>query len=187
MHVQVIDRRGIQESDARAIAELLCTVWPRPGCTVETRIAEMLVAWRDYRGPEVQFPRSLIVRSDRRAVAHAEISPRMIGTSIGKVTIGALAGVCTHPDARGRGLGVRLVREAFRLVDNGTYPFSLFQNYADNQPFYEKLGARAIDNRIVNSIGVDPQKCPFWADVAMVYPAGKRWPSGEIDLCGPGY
>ncbi|MEX2093670.1 MAG: GNAT family N-acetyltransferase [Pirellulales bacterium] len=185
--VETIDRRVMCESDARAIAELLCTVWQQPGRTVETRMAEMLSAWSDYRGPEAQFPRSFLVRADGRAIAHAEFSPRTIGTSIGEMTIGALAGVCTHPRVRGKGLGVQLVRAAFKLVDDGTFPFALFQNYVDKQSFYEKLRARAIDNRIVNSLGEVPAKNPFWADVAMVYPAEKRWPSGDVDLRGPGY
>ena len=185
--LETIDRRRMCEPDARLIAELLCTVWQQPGRTVETRMVELLGAWQDYRGPGAQFPRSFLMRADGRAIAHAEFAPRTIGTSVGEMTIGALASVCTHPSVRGKRLGVQLVRAAFKLVDDGTYPFALFQNYFDKQSFYEKLGACAIDNRIVNSRAVDRAKNPFWADVAMVYSAEKPWPRGEIDLRGPGY
>jgi len=185
--IVTIDRRRMSETDACMIAELLCKVWPQSGRIIQTRLAEMRSAWQDYRGPEAQFPRSFIIRSAGRAVAHAEISPRTIRTIAGEITIGALAGVCTDPSVRGSGLGVRMVREAFGLVDDGTFPFALFQNYIDKRPFYEKLGARSIDNPIINSRGEDPRTNPFWADVAMVYPATKTWPRGEIDLCGPGY
>jgi Acetyltransferase (GNAT) domain len=187
MHVETLDRRKFAEQDVRAIAELLCLVWPKSGRAVETRVAEMLGGWKHYCGPEEQFPRSLIVRQSGRVVAHAEMSPRTIGTSTGQFVIGALAGVCTHPSVRGQRLGVTVVQRAFQLIDDGVFSFSLFQNDAINEPFYRKLGARAIDNRIVNSLAEDPAKNPFWAQVAMVYPADKPWPSGDIDLRGLGY
>jgi len=79
------------------------------------------------------------------------------------------------------------VRAAFDLVDDGTFPFSLFQTSIEIQPFYEKLGAYRVPNKIVNSLGEDPQASPFWDRIAMVYPADGDWPSGEIDLRGPGY
>ena len=88
---------------------------------------------------------------------------------------------------RGKGFGVRLVRKAFQLVDDGDFPVVLFQNFANVQPFYEKLGARAVDNRFVNSLAADGQANPFWADVAMVYSTNQDWPSGVVDLRGPGF
>jgi len=147
----------------------------------------MLGTWHDYRGPETQFPRAIVVRLADRMVAHAEVFPRTIGTSVGEMTIGALAGVCTDPSVRGKGLGKRLVRAVFDLVDDGTYPFALFQNYEDKRAFYEDLGARAIDNPIINSKDANPRQNPFWADLAMIYPADKPWPSGDVDLRGSGY
>jgi len=55
------------------------------------------------------------------------------------------------------------------------------------RPFYEKLGACLVTNRIFNSLGNDPEKNPFWDEIAMRYPAAKHWPAGQIDLRGPGY
>jgi len=55
------------------------------------------------------------------------------------------------------------------------------------RPFYEKLGAVVVDNRIVNSLADNPAANPFWDEVVMRYPAGGDWPSGAIDLRGPGY
>jgi GNAT superfamily N-acetyltransferase len=186
-NVETIDRRRICESDARSIAGLLCSIWPRPEWDVETRLADIRRAWREYCGLEAQFPRSFVIRAENRVVAHAEMSPRTIATSAGEITVGALAGVCSDPSVRGQGLGSRLVRAAFKLVDDEVYPFALFQNYEDRRRFYERLGARTIDNRIVNSTAADPRQNPFWADLAMVYPAGYPLPRGEIDLRGNGY
>jgi GNAT superfamily N-acetyltransferase len=187
MQIEVIDRRSVSEADAAAIAQLLCSVWQVPGKTVESRGDAMLAGWRDYHGPEQQFPRSFVIRLADRAIAHAEIVPRTIGTDAGALTIGALAGVCTHPDFRGKGLGRRIVSAAFRLIDERIYPFSLFQNYGDRRTFYEQFGARTIDNLIVNSFATESQTNPFWADLAMIYPASRPWPSGTIDLRGAGY
>lgn len=113
-----------------------------------------------------------------------------------RLTILALREVCSHPEARGRGFGKAVVRSAFARVDEGAFPFSLFQTSRKNQGFYEKLGARRIEARIVNSrapedpddrMGGDPEANPFWDEIAMVYPAATPWPEGTIDLLGPGY
>jgi hypothetical protein len=80
-----------------------------------------------------------------------------------------------------------VVRAAFDLVDHGAYPFALFQTGEKVRPFYEKLGCVTVDNRFVNSLADDPQAYPFWDTAIMRYPAGPGWPSGEVDLRGPGW
>jgi predicted N-acetyltransferase YhbS len=185
--MEILDRRSLTEADARAIAELLCAVWPKPGRTVETRTAELLAQWRDYGGPEAQHPRSVVIREGGRVIAHAGADPRTIGTSRGELTILALGKVCTHPDERGRRLGAAVVHEVFKLVDDGTFRWSLFQTSHKVRPFYEKLGACLVENRIVNSLAEDPGANPFWDNVVMRYAARTGWPAGQIDLRGPGY
>ncbi|HEY4233907.1 MAG TPA: GNAT family N-acetyltransferase [Lacipirellulaceae bacterium] len=187
LHIETLDRRNIIDTDARAIAELLVRVWPRPEKTVETRTADLMNYWKDYRGPEAEFPRALVIRENGRVIAHAAALPRTIGTSAGDITIMALAQVCSDPDLRGRGLGDAVVRAAFDTVDHGPFTQSLFQTSYKVQPFYEKLGACLVTNRIVNSLGEDPAKNPFWDEIVMRYPAAKPWPTGDIDLRGPGY
>jgi predicted N-acetyltransferase YhbS len=186
-HIETLDRRNISEPDARAIAELLVRVWPRPEKTVETRTADLLNFWKDYRGPEAEFPRALVIRENGRVIAHAAALPRTIGTSAGDITIMGLAQVCSDPELRGRGLGEVVVRAAFDTVDHGPFPHSLYQTSHKVRPFYEKLGACLVTNRIVNSLGEDPTKSPFWDEIVMRYPAPKPWPTGDIDLRGPGY
>jgi GNAT superfamily N-acetyltransferase len=187
MELEILDRRRDDEADARAIAELLCLVWPKAESDVPTRAAAFRAKWKNYHGPPNTFPRSFVLRAGDRIVGHAELGPRTIGTANGELTIGALASVCVHPELRRQQLGRQLVRAAFQVVDDGDYPFALFQNYAERRAFYESLGARVIDNPIVNSLAEDPRANPFWADLAMIYPAAKEWPAGEIDLRGTGY
>jgi predicted GNAT family N-acyltransferase len=103
------------------------------------------------------------------------------------MTVLALARVCTARDFRGHKLGQAVVRAAFAFVDDDTFPFALFQTTDDVQSFYENLGAVRIYNRFVNSLAADPMANPWWSPVIMRYPAGPRWPEGQIDLGGPGY
>ena len=54
--------------------------------------------------------------------------------------------------------------------------------------FYEKLGARCVSNRFVNSTNSeDPEVNPWWDEHIMIYPSTCDWPEGTIDLLGPGY
>jgi predicted N-acetyltransferase YhbS len=187
-HIETLDHRKVAEADARAIAELVVAIWPKPGRTVETRTAEMLRQWKDYRGPEDEHPRSFFVRETGKIIAHAAIEPRTIETSAGLMTILALSRVCTDPAVRGQKLGQAVVRAAFELVDNGTFEFALFQTRDTVSPFYERLGSAAVDNRFINSRADDPTAKPFWDPVIMRYPGAKSgWPSGQIDLHGPGW
>lgn len=185
MQTETLDRRRLTAADALPVAELLVQVWPRR--TLDERVAQLTQDWRDWRGPEAEFPRSVIIREGGRVVAHAAALPRSIGTSEGQVTILALAQVCTDPAERGRKLGQAVVRAVFDLVDHGPFRHSLFQTSHQVRPFYEKLGACLVTNRIVNSQGEDAEKNPFWDEIAMRYPAAKHWPEGDIDLRGPGY
>jgi predicted N-acetyltransferase YhbS len=187
MNVETLDGRNLTEADARAVAELLCAIWPKAGRTVETRVAEMLGQFSDYRGPEAQRPRSFLVREGGRVIAHASVYPRTIGTSAGDLTVLALARVCTDPAVRGRKLGQAVTRAAFDLVDRGAFPFSLFQTSEAVRPFYERLGALTVDNHFINSLAADPRARPWWDKVIMRYPNQPGWPAGEIDLRGPAW
>ena len=72
-------------------------------------------------------------------------------------------------------------------MNNGPYPFALFQTREIVRPFYEKLGALPVNNRFYNSLTEDPTKSPFWDTEIMRYPATSNWPTGDIDLRGPGW
>lgn len=185
MHVETIDRRRMSENDLRAIAELLNCVFTKR--SLEVRMARLIADWPNYQGPEAMYPRSLVVREGDRIVAHAAALPRTIGTSEGEITVLALVHVCTHPDARGKKFGQAVVRAVFDLVDHGPYEHCLFQTSHQNRPFYEKLGATPVTNRIINSQADDPTANPFWDEVVMRYPMAKHWPEGDIDLLGPGF
>ena len=78
------------------------------------------------------------------------------------------------------------IEEAMQRVDQGEFPVSLFQT--PKPGFYEKLGARKVNNRFVNSKNEqDPEADPWPAEHVMIYPTPYPWPEGVIDLNGPGY
>jgi predicted N-acetyltransferase YhbS len=187
MEIETLDRRDLSEADALAIAALIVSIWPKPGRTAQTLAADMRNQWRDYNGPEQRHPRSFVIRQSDRVIAHASFDPRTISTSQGELTVLALARVCTEPAVRGRKLGQAVVRAAFELVEDGSFPFALFQTTDDVQSFYENLGAVRIHNRFVNSLAEKPTANPWWSPVIMRYPAKRGWPEGQIDLRGPGY
>ena len=178
----------IDRPTALAIGKLLTVVWPRPGVTAADRADQMQQLGSGYDGPQEQTPRSFLVRSGGEVViAHAASICRTIGTVTGDLTIAGLARVCAHPDCRGHGLGELVTRAVFDLVDEGAFPFSLFQTTPPVRAFYERLGCAVIENPIVNSLADAPTANPFKDPVIMRYPATGRWPDGTIDLRGPGY
>jgi GNAT superfamily N-acetyltransferase len=168
-------------------ASLLCRVWPKPGRTVASRSAQLAEEFASYAGPPERAPRGFLVTEQGEAIAYAAILPREIACDGRRVVIAGLARVCTAPERRGRGLGERVVRTALALVDEGHLPWSLFQTTQAVRPFYERIGAVLVGNRIVNSLADDPQANPFWDELAMRYPAKAPAPEGVIDLLGPGF
>jgi len=200
MQVEVFDTRTLSEADLRAIAELLVATWPNPEKTVAFRIQQQIDLGRQFADAKSAFPLSLLVREGERVVAHGCLVPRRIGTSAGEMLVAGLAKVCTDSTSRKKGLGATVVRAVFDLVapkekdpakqgelGQENFRFALFQTTCEVQPFYEKLGACTVDNPVMNSQSENPKDSPFWDGVVMRYPAGEGWPTGEIDLQGPGY
>jgi predicted N-acetyltransferase YhbS len=185
MDIEIVDRRRITEAEARPLAELLAKVFTKRG--FDERLSLLVNQWRGYDGSAELYPRSILIREDDRVIAHATAAPHTISTSEGDLTVLGLAHVATDPEVRGRKLGQLVVRAVFDLVDHGPYEHALFQTSANVRAFYEKLGAGLVTNRIVNSLGDDPDKNPFTDEVVMRYPAVKHWPEGTIDLRGLGW
>ncbi len=178
----------ISGDDALAVGELLAKVFPKPDKGPVERAVQLKRIGEDYVGPAEQGPVSHIILQEDRVVAHAVTFGRTIGTTAGDLTVMALAYVATDPDCRGQGLGAAVTHAAFSRVDDGEFPFALFQTSFKVQPFYEQIGCLVVENRIHNSLSdEDPQASPFWDDVVMRYPACDDWPTGDIDLRGRGY
>ena len=187
--VEILTPAHLTPADALAIAELSLLVWPsKTGLTPAQRAAE-IIASRDAGHHAARRQLWHLVRdpaAPTRLLAKAESFLRTIATPRGPLTILALAGVCTPPDARNRGLGRLVVQSAFARISPDT-PFSLFQTTPNRIPFYTRLGAAVATNPVINSLAENPAANPFWDPILFRYPATGPWPEGTLDLQGPGY
>ena len=154
MQVQSFDARDLTPDEALAIAELIVKVWPKPEKDAHFRQQQLLAMGRDFHGPDSQAPRSFVIHADGAVIAHAAVIPRTIGTSRGALTIAGLCRVCSDPAYRGQGLGEKVVRAAFQPVDEGIFPFSLFQTTPPVAKFYERFG------RLPRAQRVHEFRCP---------------------------
>ncbi len=123
-----------------------------------------------------------VIFQEAEPVAIATLFVREIFTSRGSFPIGALGGVCVHPNYRGHSWGRDVVLAAFDFLPQLHVEASLFQTPVPD--FYARLGSRLITNRFNN--GLDPND-PFHDPYKMIFPSTFDWPDGDIDLNGPGY
>lgn len=186
--IQRLHLATLSSDQVRAVWELWHHVFPRPGVTLEHRLAQFLGSALGKTGE------LFVALEGEKPVATACTFAREIRTPRGLLTVQALAGVCSAPERRGDGLGVAITRAAFGEIDAGRFPLSLFQTNVPD--FYAKLGARIVTNPFINSrfdpadpaqIGRGTREKPWWSTHAMIYPGTFDWPEGEIDLLGLGY
>lgn len=178
----------LTRDQAISILKLTIRVWPKEKSLEQ--IAEEVI--ESARCDEKDQPATRFAIVDAgEVIAHARTFVREIfwladdGKDYQSANVLALASVCTDPDHRGKGLGVEIVKRAFDQVGRDV-PVSLFQTGVAK--FYEKLGARVVQNRFVNKLNLENPDANPWKDQqVMIYPADADWPTAEIDLNGPGY
>lgn len=188
--VQTHVESELSREQVEAIVTLTNSVWPKEGLTLEQRIESL---WEEIQLPERQAtnPRRLVVWEDQTAIAHALVFHREVHfvdddrETLASQNVLALAGVCTDSTRRGLGLGVMVVKEAFKHVDTKA-PVCLFQTGVTE--FYEKFDARVVENKFINRLNDDaPAESPWWDSSVMIFPAKFRWPREIVDLNGAGY
>jgi predicted N-acetyltransferase YhbS len=120
-----------------------------------------------------------VIRDGTGILAEARSFRRFVATASGrKFRVLALAGVCTRPNQRKRGLAARIVTGAWSRLDESA-PVSFFATTVPE--FYAKLGARTVGNLTYNAEKVSGAFEPF----AMIYPSEANWTDEAIDLLGP--
>lgn len=179
----------LPEDTVMDLAVLRCLIYPDPAIDAARAADSMRQTWRGYDGPARDAAVWFIAREPSgRVVANAIMYPKHIRTPQGPLDVAGLASVMSHPEVRGQGYGNAVVAAAFEWLDRSPYNWSLFQTSYGVRPFYERLGARLIDNLFVNSTDAkNPTARPWWNDVTMIRPAAHcndAWPEGQIDLLG---
>ena len=182
--IETVVGHDITDEQLRAEAILHDAAFPDRNTTIDDIIDQHAALFR-CEARNLKQPQLLIIRDNSRFIAKAGIASRTISTQRGDITVLALFSVAVDPNHRGKKLGAAIVQRAFDRVDGKTYGCSLFQT--DVPGFYEKLNARQCDNPFVDGTANIPQGRPWWSEYVMVYPANFDWPSGKIDLNGPGY
>lgn len=197
MEIETFTAGRMSEAEFLAACELHHAAFSDRGRTLAEVVARKRPVWMGHdvvpgplvsSGPPV---RRAVRDGGGRWLGNAGTLTRVIGTACGPMTVLGLLDVATLPETRGRGLGVKLVRAAWSAVDAGEYGACLFKT-SGARAFYEKLGARVIENPLINSaVEGEPRNAPdprpFGDSFAMIYPANADWPDGEIDLRGPAF
>ena len=200
--VQSFTAGRMSEADFLAACELHHAAFPKPGRGLDEVIAKKRPVWMDAgrsgaANPDTAAatppPVRYAVVEGGRWLANAASLVRTVGTEAGDLTVCGLFDVATHPNARGRGLAVAVTQAVFNAVNDGTYPFCMFQTGAARKFYETKFGATLVTNEIVNTHAAgDPEANPFTDEFVMRYPGepasgGTPWPAGRIDLRGPGF
>lgn len=161
------------------IVMLLRSVWPSndPENTFETGLEK----FTNYDNG--QFENNIIAFDNNKIIGFARIFKRDINVGNKKLNNMALACVCVKKEYRGNGTGRQIVRNAFLFVDNNEFACSVFQTRVPD--FYIKLGAKTINNSIINS--PDLPENPFWDPHNMIYPGNFDIGDERIILNGKGY
>ena len=189
----------VSEADFAAACRLHHAVFPKVARSLEDVKRKKRGVWMGddlvpgplrSESPPVRF----WVRGDDGATVIANASTlvrRVVAEETGRaMEVLGLFDVATDPAARGRGLGEAVTRRAFQRLEGGGGAdgpgVCLFQTGAA-RPFYERLGARAVHNPFFDSTADNPGESPFEDEVVMIYPGDAAWPTGRIDLRGPGW
>ncbi|MEM9252874.1 MAG: GNAT family N-acetyltransferase [Planctomycetota bacterium] len=158
---------------------------PLPPEEVEATRARRNAMWTSGDGGAPHAMLHVLIDQDR-PVATATTFVRSIVGEAGPLDVLALSGVAVAPDRQNSGFGQRVVRDAFLRLGELSLTVSLYQTGLA-RGFYEKLGARCVDNWFFDGTSAAPKANPWSDRYVMIYPAGAAWPAGPIDLNGPKY
>jgi predicted N-acetyltransferase YhbS len=179
--VRRIPFADLTEALAQQVLALQGAVWPND------EEADSAVACADYLRGDRACPRRelFLIQAAGQVVAHAELFGRVIQAETQSFEVACLSSVCVLPSLQGQGLGKAVAQVALAKIDAGEFAVALFQTPVPG--FYERLGARRIENVWVNSQSAQPTTYPWYDEFVMIYPAAYPWPAGTIDLNGPAF
>jgi predicted N-acetyltransferase YhbS len=177
----------LSRAEVREVVRLVHSIWPLDDRPEAERVEAFIArARRQARNGSADRALRYVVWDGNHAIANAKIFPRGISTESGSLEVMALSALCVAPERRGEGLGKALALQAFRRVDDGRFAVSLFQTSVPE--FYEKLGARTVENDFCNRLNEeDPEGNPWNEPYVMIYPGTYDWPEGTIDIRGQQY
>ena len=177
--VQRIPFAALSEALAQQVLTLQGAVWPND------EEEESAAACAEYLLGDSARPRRelFLIQVAGQVVAHAELFGRVIQAETHSFEVACLGSVCVLPTLKGQGLGKAVAQAALAPIDAGEFAVALFQTPVPG--FYERLGARRVENVWVNTHSALPTIYPWYDEFVMIYPAAYPWPARTIDLNGP--
>jgi len=180
MNPEIVTVKQMDDQTIEKLVILVYTTWPPKDSAVSVK--DIVTKIKNRQNPD--FEKHVLLWNHDRLIGHALIFARDVLIDNKMIHTLALAQVCVVADARGNGYGKMIVKAAFEFVDNKQFACSFFQSQAPQ--FYEKLGAKIIQNRFYNTF-VNTTGSPWWDPYVMLYPKEYPLPDSAIDLRGAGY
>lgn len=181
MIIQDFSSLELSEAQVKMINHLTEKTWPESKLAEKSH-SEQLASFLN-RNPGKTCH---LIIEQTELQGYAESFPRKIHVEGTPLTIMGLATVCVQEHHRGKGLGLALVERALARIDSDEFPVAMFQTGVPE--FYLKMGCEIVHNRFIDSQNPhEPDKNPFWDDCVMTYTKDYNWPTGEVDILGPGF
>jgi len=130
----MLSTRPIDESDFGALGQLLDDVFRRPRGVIDQHMLDdfPLVFVKSNR------PNCRVIEDSGRIVSHAALWPRTLDAAGGRLKVGVIAAVATHPEFRHRGLAAFILRDLQATMREQKYDLGVL--WTGVPDFYRKLG-----------------------------------------------
>ncbi|NDU99576.1 GNAT family N-acetyltransferase [Pseudoroseicyclus tamaricis] len=162
----------------------------RLAAPLEAEIAALIAtAWDDYEGRSFYKQRHhlrLLAREEGRLLGHMALGLRAVRLGDDLVDIATLGEVCTHPEARGRGIASALLQEAIAEAKASPARFFLLFGVAK---LYPAAGFRPITQNL-RLLGMDGARSLRMVhsradDLMVLELRGEAWDEDKpLDLMG---
>lgn len=157
----------------QALRDLLCVCFTKPHDAV----------FRDRRHFKEPPAHRWIVRGRGAALlAHAAVHEKEVESDGVRYSIGGIAEVCVHPDARGQGLVRGLLTAIHPWLAAREVPFALLFG---EPAVYQSSGYKNVGTLFVQSEEDGQWKCSTHAMVCSLLSI--PWPSARVQLIGPSF
>jgi predicted acetyltransferase len=169
--IEFYNESDIADLDNKKLMELLQICFPMLPCFLTNRF---YVERSDFRW---------VVRSEDKIIANAVVHDKIFLSDNKRISIAGIAGVCVHPDYRGRGLLRQMLSEVHTWARNRHYSFAFL--FGKNE-IYRSSGYIQCNNEFKfinhrNNIEEIKQ-----IETAHYFSLGnKSWPTSLIDIQGP--
>jgi predicted N-acetyltransferase YhbS len=173
--LELVDESKMSRAADEAIRALLCRCFPPDtGVFAQTRY---------WHGSAPVY--SYVHWSNSNVTGHVGVVVRQIVCGKTRIQIAGIQNLAVAPEKRKQGLSQQLMTEAMEEALRRGIEYGLLFCVPELERFYTSLGwvrtdvcAMMIDENGAR-VAIPPKNIAMYKELA-----GKRWPGGDIDLCG---